>query len=106
MMPERAQEAESTAPTVVPTFRSCRHCQAPVQQPTRRGQIKDFCNDRHRAAFRDNLVQGAIQEAKTVLAEASAELAQWSARMDGAMALLDRYARHGAKRKKVVDASS
>lgn len=93
-----AQAGEHTAGSG-PLVRPCRHCQVPVPQPKRRGQVKEFCRDAHRAAFRDAQVQAAMKEARAALEEASGELARLSARLDGAMQLLERYERHPRKPK-------
>jgi hypothetical protein len=95
-----AAEATAAPPAPVPTFKPCRHCQVPVEQPKRRGQVKDFCSDRHRAAFRDAQIQGAMKQAQAAIEETSGELARLSARLDGAMQLLERYQRHGTRPRK------
>lgn len=89
---EDGQAGDSTATAVA--VRPCRFCQQPVPQPKRRGQVKDFCTDAHRAAFRDAQVQHAMREAQAAIEETSGELARLSARLGGAMQLLQRYERH------------
>lgn len=90
-----ATTGEATAPR--PTFRACRFCQTPVSQPKRRDMVKDFCSDRHRAAFRDAQVQHAIQTAQDAMAEAGAEFERLAARLTGAADLLERYRKHGSR---------
>lgn len=107
-MTEQQPAAESTA-TVGhpgPVFRPCRHCQVPVEQPKRKNQVKDFCSDRHRAAFRDAQVQAGIREAQAVVVETQAaiqgtrdELERLEARLTAANQLLERGLRHGHRRR-------
>lgn len=83
-------------------FRPCRHCQVPVRQPKRRGQVKDFCTDRHRAAFRDSQIQAGIRAAKAAVQETRDELERLLARLDAADQLLDRGLRHGTRPRKLA----
>ncbi len=69
--------------------------------------MKDFCSDRHRAAFRDSQVQAGIREAQTAIQEARDEIAQTignleqlDARLAGATQLLERGLRHGRRKPK------
>lgn len=97
-MPTDSPPVDSTAPAPAPgVFRPCRFCQIPVLQPKRKDTVKDFCSDRHRAAFRDAQVQHALKEAQAAVEETSSELARLSARLDGAMQLLARYQRQPRK---------
>jgi serine phosphatase RsbU (regulator of sigma subunit) len=73
----------------------CRHCGGPVEPPRRRNVTKDFCCDRHRAAFRDAQVAAAVMEAQRVVVDARAaieatrqELERLEARLTGAEHLL------------------
>lgn len=88
-------------------YRPCRHCQVAVLQPTRRGQVKDFCSDRHRAAYRDGQVQAGIRKAQEAIVETREEIAttiatleQLDAKLVGAGHLLDRGLRHGRRTRK------
>jgi hypothetical protein len=85
-------------PETVPV-RPCRLCQVPVPQ-TRKGTVKDFCCDRHRAAFRTQRVQRAIADAQAALDEAAGELARLAARLDGAQRLLAPFQGSRAKKEK------
>lgn len=96
-----AAEGESTA--TVATTKPCRFCQALVEQPKRRGQVKDFCSDRHRAAFRDSQIQAGIREAKAALQETRDELERLQARLDAADQLLDRGLRQGTRPRKLAE---
>ncbi len=65
--------------------------------PKRRGVVKDFCSDRHRAAFRDATIARQIEAAEAVVVEAGHvlvdmrnELDRQVARMTGALAMLER----------------
>lgn len=86
--------------TSEPGVRPCRFCQAPVQQPRRRGQVKDFCTDRHRAAFRDQAAQAAVQNARDAIRETIDEVNRLVARLEGSDQLLARFQRHGKRTKK------
>lgn len=93
---ERSTGAEAT-PGVVYQERPCKHCGGPVVAPKRRGVVKDFCCDRHRAAFRDASIAKAIEQAEAVVVEAGNamldlrnELDRQVARLTGAMGLLER----------------
>ncbi|MGE0430533.1 MAG: hypothetical protein AB7P11_21225 [Hydrogenophaga sp.] len=77
--------------------RPCKHCGGPVVAPKRRGVVKDFCSDRHRAAFRDATIARQIEAAEAVVVEAGHvlvdmrnELDRQVARMTGALAMLER----------------
>lgn len=105
-MNQDAAEGESTATMGSldqdgPGVKPCRFCQAPVQQPTRKGQVKDFCTDRHRAAFRDSQAQAAVQNARNAIQETLDELARLSARLKGSDQLLARFQRHGRRPRSV-----
>lgn len=80
-----------------PGVRPCRFCQTLVTQPTRRGQVKDFCTDRHRAAFRDGQVQAGIQNARDAIRETIDELGRLTARLEGSDQLLARFQRHSRR---------
>lgn len=95
MVDQAAPAGESTA-TATPT-RPCRFCQIPVPQPKRRGQVKDFCSDRHRAAFRDAQVQAGIREAQAAIQETRDEISRLDARLSAATQLLERGLRHGRR---------
>ncbi len=93
-----------------PVFRNCRHCGQPVQQPTRRGQVKEFCSDRHRAAFRDAQIQAGIREAQAAirdtrqaLSDTRDELERLDARLVAADQLLERGLRHGTRPRKTAE---
>lgn len=58
---------------------------------------KDFCSDRHRAAFRDAQVQHAIRTAQEAMAEAGAEFERLAAKLTGAADLLERYRKHESR---------
>jgi len=109
MSGEQQPAAVSTASDGQPddVFRNCRHCGVPVLQPKRRGQVKDFCSDRHRAAFRDAQVQAGIREAQAAIQETRDEIAatrdnleRLDARMLAATQLLERGLRHGTRKPK------
>lgn len=68
----------------------CLFCAAPIEK-ARRGGERRFCHARHRAAYRDAQMRAAIQEAQAAVAEAIDEMARLSARLTGAMELLERY---------------
>jgi hypothetical protein len=55
--------------------------------------VKDYCTDRHRAAFRDRQVQEAILVARTAVSDAVIAMAAHATRLDDALTLLDRYRR-------------
>jgi hypothetical protein len=91
---ERPATAEATA--TVYQEKPCRHCGGPVVAPKRRGIVKDFCSDKHRAAFRDHQVAAAVQEAqraiedtKDAIEDTRSELARLEARLTGARQLLE-----------------
>lgn len=95
---ETAPGADSTAAVGHPgTFRPCRFCGVAVAQPKRRDIVKDFCSDRHRAAFRDQQVQHAIRTALAAIQEAAGEFERLVSRLDGAAGLLERYQRKPRK---------
>jgi hypothetical protein len=62
--------------------------------------VKEYCSDRHRAAFRDSQVQAALQAARDSVQAAVDALAEHQARLEGAMALLDRYRRQPRRKDK------
>lgn len=93
---EVSHGAEAT-PGVVYQDRPCKHCGGPVVAPKRRNVVKDFCSDRHRAAFRDASIARAIAQAEAVVVEAGHamldlrnELDRQVARLTGALGLLER----------------
>jgi hypothetical protein len=85
----------TTAPAgdSTPATRPCKHCGIDVPQPKRRGQVKDFCTDRHRAAYRDNLVQEAHLNAEAVLGEVRAFMEGWLPKMQTALDELAKFRR-------------
>jgi hypothetical protein len=93
-------QAGTTAPAAdsTPGTRPCRHCGIDVPQPKRRGQVKDFCSDRHRAAYRDNLVQEAHRNAEAVLAEGRDFIQGWLPKMQTALDDLARFRRKGRRK--------
>jgi hypothetical protein len=52
-----------TSDGALPAPRPCRFCGALVAQPRRRGQVKEFCSDKHRAAFALQKRQDALKSA-------------------------------------------
>lgn len=89
--------AGEATPGAVYQERPCKHCGGPVVAPKRRGVVKDFCSDRHRAAFRDATIARQIEAAEAVVVEAGQvlldmrnELDRQVARMTGALAMLER----------------
>lgn len=71
-------------------MKPCRHCGEPVEQPAG-GKTKDFCSDKHRAAFRDAAQQQAIEEVVEGLAQLEAELERFAASCRGLAMRLERF---------------
>lgn len=93
---EGATPAEAT-PGVVYQERPCKHCGGPVVAPRRKGLVKDFCSDRHRAAHRDATIAAQIRAAETAIKDAGLaivdirdELERQVAILTGALAMLER----------------
>lgn len=109
-----APAAEDTAravvpdpPEVTPAPKLCRYCQQPLTPPKRKGIVKEFCSDRHRAAFRDEQQQAALREAESAVTDAMADLERHAARLSGALSLLDRLKTTPRKAgKKVLDSGT
>ena len=62
--------------------------------------VKEFCSDRHRAAFRDAQVQTALRNAQQACQDAANALAEHAAKLEGAMQQLARFARKPRPEKK------
>jgi hypothetical protein len=77
----------------------CLFCAVPIE-PAKRGGERMFCSDRHRAAYHAKMQAQAITQAREAVLEAVGEMQRLTARLDGALQLLDRY---GKKRKKGLD---
>lgn len=65
--------------------------------PRRKGLVKDFCSDRHRAAHRDATIAAQIRAAETAIKDAGLaivdirdELERQVAILTGALAMLER----------------
>jgi Ni,Fe-hydrogenase III large subunit len=78
----KAQVAVSTRP--------CRFCQAPVAQQ-HAGQVREFCDNRHRAAYRDQERQKALQLASEALDEITDAMEALGAKAAGVKVLLARF---------------
>lgn len=87
--------AADSTPTRPPV--PCRFCGVPVEQPKRRDITKEYCSDRHRAAFRDAQVQAAVRNALQACQDAADAMAEHQARLEGAMQQLARFARKSRK---------
>jgi hypothetical protein len=85
---DRSPEGDSSPSAAIPSV--CLFCGLPVEK-AKRGGVRQFCDARHRSAYRNAQVQAAIQEARAALSEARDEMARLSARLDGAEQLLDRF---------------
>lgn len=70
--------------------RACRFCQAPVPQ-LHPGQVREFCDNRHRAAYRAQEQQRAIEAALAAWDEIADSLEQLGAKAAGARAMLQRF---------------
>lgn len=71
-----------------------------VVPPARRGGVRKFCSDRHRAAYRDLMIQLAVREAMAIVQEAQDEMDRLSARMEGALAQLRKLQHHGKRQRR------
>ncbi len=88
--PQAEVPAAADATAIRPPL-PCRFCHIAVDQPKRRDMVKEYCSDRHRAAFRAAQVQLAIQTARETVQAAVNALGEHQARLEGALALLARY---------------
>lgn len=94
---DAAQQAAAGVDTPART-RPCRYCDATVEQPTKAGAVKDFCDARHRAAFRERERQQAIQEALDTMDQAADDMEQTAVKFRVALRKLERFLAKGKKR--------
>ncbi len=100
--PKAAQpggNAESSATQQPSVFRTCRFCDAPVLQPKRVGAVKDFCSDRHRAAYREQERQKALAMAIQAMTSMGDAIEQGVAALNGAAQVLARFQKQDRKKK-------
>lgn len=91
----RPPEGEYTAVVTRP----CKYCDQPVEQPAtgpNRNRPKEFCDARHRAAYREREHQKAL--ALTI--EAIDEIEAGVAKLMGARAILERFQKKTTRTKK------
>jgi len=70
--------------------RACRFCQAPVPQ-LHHGQVREFCDNRHRAAYREQERQKALAMAIEAIDELADLFEAGLARLGGARTMLQRF---------------
>ncbi len=101
----QASEANATAEAVdTATIEAPNTCLLPacgiVVPPARRGGVRKFCSDRHRAAYRDLMIQLAVRETQAIVQEARDEMERLGARLAGAMAQLQKLQHHGKRQRR------
>lgn len=82
------QEAKPGAEDTAQRHPPCRYCGGPVTPARRPHIVKDFCCDRHRAAFRDARVRQTIQDVIDLAEDLAADLTRKAALLRAAVATL------------------
>lgn len=77
-MSEQQTDAEATA-TPVYQAAPCKFCGGPVVAPKRKNLVKEFCCDKHRAAWRDDQLAKSVQNVLASVEEFGAEMERMSA---------------------------
>lgn len=100
-----SDSVEVSLDSVATPASTCLHCHKILPPPKYRGVRKDFCNARCRVRYwddqRENAVRqaaAAVEEARSVVADARGNLEQTEARLTGALALLEKVQRKGPRR--------
>lgn len=89
----------STAGVDTPGTVPCRYCEQPIEQKPGR-PVKQFCDSRHRVAYRDRERNRAIERLERVIDEVRGELERLAALMKGATEAVARF--KSAKRKSAI----
>lgn len=84
---DRMSEADYSQRKTLP----CKFCEAPVMQPKSGKRAKEYCNNSHRAAYREREHQTAIEACLSAIDTVGDELERLTAALKGAAQRLARF---------------